>query len=75
MSTKQDDADAAMGDLYGELLKAFREAKKNGIKWYNCEDFAETAIAEVFPDIADIRAERKAETIRYAEIKAKHIPF
>jgi hypothetical protein len=75
MSTKQDDADAAMGDLYGELLKAFREAKKNGITWYNCESVAETAIAEVFPDIADIRAERKAATIRYVEANAKNIPF
>jgi hypothetical protein len=30
MSTEQDDAETAMGALYGELLRAFREAKENG---------------------------------------------
>jgi hypothetical protein len=52
MSTEQDDTETAMGTLYGELLIAFREAKENGIRWYNCEDIAERATAEVFPDAA-----------------------
>jgi hypothetical protein len=59
MSTERDDTEAAMGTLYGELLIAFREAKENGLTWYNCEAVAETANAEVFPD-TDIEAERRA---------------
>jgi hypothetical protein len=51
MSTKQDDAETAMGALYGELLIAFREAKENGLTWYNCEAIAEGATAEVFPEV------------------------
>ena len=51
MSNKEDDIDAAMGTLYGELLAAFREAKANDLRWYTCEDLIETALAEVFPGI------------------------
>jgi hypothetical protein len=56
----------AKAALYGKILIAFREAKKYGFTWYNCEAAAESAKAKVFPDV-DIEAERKA--------KVKTIPF
>ena len=62
MSTKQDDADAAMGDLYGELLKAFREAKESGLQWLDGEAIAYEALNEAFPG-ADAEAEREAKNI------------
>jgi hypothetical protein len=66
MSTERDDAETAMGALYGELLIAFREAKENGLTWYACEDIAEVATAEVFRD-ADSEDEHK--------VTLKALPF